>query len=117
MPVPQRVDVQHYRGDSLGIQVTIWQDAAKTVPADFTGATVTAHVRPSIESADIAAEFEVGVAGNVLTLTLEPKDTRELGPSNVFDVEVDWESDDTSVSTVVAGSLAVAPDVTRALTP
>jgi hypothetical protein len=113
MPVPQKVDVQHYRGDTLGLMLRVWEDPEKTQPANFDNATITAQVRTATEATEVAADFEVEVSGNTLTLTLPPKLTRDLGPTNVFDVEVDWESDDSSVQTVIAGALAIASDVTR----
>jgi hypothetical protein len=117
MPVPTKVDIVHYRGDTLGISLKVWADDEKTVPANFTGATVVAQVRPTVDSTDVAGEFAVSITGNTLTLVLDPKQTRAMGAANVWDVEVDWHSDDVQVQTVVAGSLSIASDVTRVLTP
>jgi hypothetical protein len=120
MPVPMKHDVQHYRGDSLALQLRVWQDVDNTVPADFSAAAVVAQIRTVTESPDIVAEFDVTVTGNTLTLVLDPKQSRELPPTCVFDVEVDWAfatDPDVNVQTVLAGSLAVASDVTRGITP
>jgi hypothetical protein len=113
MPVPQTIAVSHYRGDSLQLALRVWEDADRSIPADLSEATVTAQVRTSVEAPNVSAEFAVLVEGNLLTLTLSPKQTRDLAPQNVFDVEIDWLSDDTQVQTVVAGSIAVAGDVSR----
>jgi hypothetical protein len=98
----------------LGLRV--WQDENATVPADFSNAVLTAQVRVTPDASDVAAEFDIEVSGNMLTLTLEPKRTRDLGPTNVFDVECDWDGTDTNVQTLLAGSLNVAADVTRSAT-
>jgi hypothetical protein len=87
------------------------------VPADFTDAVVTAQIRTTTESPDIVAEFAVDVSGNMMTLSLDPKQSRELPPAAVYDVECDWSGDDVNVQTILAGALAVASDVSRVLTP
>jgi hypothetical protein len=117
VPVPMKQDFSHYRGDTLDIAFKVWQDVAHTIPADFSSAVVTAQVRSTTETADIAGEFDVSTSGNTIRLTLDPKQTRELSGPYVFDVEVDWDGTDTDVQTVVAGALAIAQDVSRVLTP
>jgi hypothetical protein len=117
MPVPTKVDITHYRGDTLGISLKVWADDSNTVPANFTGSKVVAQVRPTADSSEISGQFAVSISGNTLTLVLSPKQTREMGATNVWDVEVDWHSDDVQVQTVVAGTLSLTSDVTRVLTP
>jgi hypothetical protein len=113
MPVPTKVNISHYRGDSLALQIKLWTDTAKTVPADLSEAIVTAQVRETPDDATIIASFDVEVTGNVINANLSPKSSRDLLAKNFWDLQVDWFGDDSSVQTVVGGGLIAAPDVTR----
>lgn len=117
MAVPIKQDLAAYRGDTLGLQLRVWEDSNKTQPADFSEAVVVAQVRTTPDTADVAAQFDVSISGNTLTLTLDPKQSRELTGKYTYDIEVDWDGTDTSVQTVLAGTISVASDVTRVLTP
>ena len=90
----------------------LWTDSDKTQPADLSGATVRAQVREDRTSSD-ATDFEVSVTDNVVTLHLLPKSTQDLADTNVWDCQVDWQSDEVNVQTVVAGSIVASGDVTR----
>jgi hypothetical protein len=114
MPVPLNQDIAHYRGDTLSVVLRLWEDEAKTDPADLAAATVTAQVRATATSATAIASFDVAVAGNMITLTLLPEQAQLLPTKAVYDCQVDWTSDATRVQTVVAGKLTAAADVTRA---
>lgn len=113
MTVPIRSNITHYRGDSLVLQLRLWTDANRSVPADLSEATVRAQIRADHDDAEVAASFDVQVEDNVITANLSPKSSRDLPAKGVWDCEVDWFSDDTSVQTVAAGGLVVQPDVTR----
>jgi len=113
MPVPDKTNITHYRGDSLVLSITLWNDAGHTVPSDLSAATVRAQVRETYDDAEVAAEFDVVTAANVITANLTPKSSRDLPPKGFWDCEVDWYSDDTSVQTVAGGAWVTAPDVTR----
>jgi hypothetical protein len=106
-------NITHYRGDSLALQLTLWTDLEHTVPADLADAVVTAQIREDADDAEVAASFDVGIAGNVVTATLSPESSRDLPPLGAWDVEVDWFGDDTVVQTVAAGKIATVADVTR----
>jgi hypothetical protein len=113
MPVPPRTNITHYRGDSMVLQVTLWNDALHTVPSDLSAALVRAQVRAAYDDPAIAAAFDVEVDGNVILANLSPKSARDLPPKGFWDLEVDWYADDTSVQTVAAGSWVTQADVTR----
>lgn len=113
MPMPEKVALTTYRGDSFGLVVRVWLDAAKTESADLTGAEVNAQIRATPDSSEVIASFDVVTAGNAITLTLAPKVSATLEPAQVFDVEIAWDIDHTNVQTVLLGSLNVSPDVTR----
>lgn len=112
MPVPPATNITHKRGDSLTIQVAVWNDVTKTDPADLSAATVAAQVREDYDT-EVVAAFDVTVVGNVITAVLSPESSRALTPSGVWDLQVDWFSDDSSVTTIAAGGLVTKPDVTR----
>src|SRR4051794_5271652 len=103
MATPDKVSFNHYRGDSLAFAVEVWDDAEKTIPSDLSAALVSAQVRESPDDTQVLADLEVTVLGNTINCVLPPKGARELKATNVFDVQVDWYSDDTNVQTVLAG--------------
>ena len=72
MPVPPKQAVSHYRGDTLAIKLTCWQDDKKTVPCNFTGATIVSQLRVKADDAQPADTFAVSVTGQVVTLSLTP---------------------------------------------
>lgn len=113
MPVPEKVELQHYRGDTFGMVLRLWDDVEKTVPSDLSNATTTAQVRAQTEAADVLESFEVGVVANEITLILAPAQTRVMPETVVFDCQVDWQSDDVNVQTVIAGTISFGRDVTR----
>ena len=119
MPTPIKQNIVHYAGDTLGILIRLYDDVAKTQPSNLTGTIVTAQVRATPQSVEAEADFAVSVLNNTITLILEPKRTREIPPSSVWDCQVDWDASnpDTNVQTVVAGSLTLQPDVTRTVAP
>lgn len=115
MPVPTKVNIAHYRGDTLVIQLTLWGDAAHTIPADLSTATARAQVRAEQDSGTVAATFDCLIAGQTVTATLPPAQARLLPALGYWDIEIDYFSDDTVVTTVAAGALSAGPDVTRAV--
>lgn len=110
---PAQVNLVTTRGDSFGFKIRLWQDPAKTVPADLSGATVTAQLRQTPDSTDVEASFTTAISSNEVTLTLLPTETAVLPSRCVWDVQIDWDSGGTSIQTVVRGALVVGPDVTR----
>jgi hypothetical protein len=115
MPVPVRKLVEAYRGDTLGLALVLWEDVAATVPVDLSDSTVTAQVRATVDASSVLAEFAVTTTGNQITLTLTPAQTAVLPLKAVYDVQVDWYSDEAQVQTVLAGDLTTSADVTRAV--
>jgi hypothetical protein len=113
MPVPTKFDVTHYRGDTLALAVTLWDDDTHTVPSDLSAAKIAAEVRTAPSAPDVVTSFAVSVVGNVVTLTLDAEQSQELPPKCSYDVEVDWTGDRSRVQTVVQGALTITADVTR----
>lgn len=114
MAAPSKTALQVYRGDAVGLRVTLWQDAEKTQPADLTGADVNAQIRASADSAEVIADFDVAVETNVVMLHLFPKQSAVLPALSVFDLEVVWDGvGGEQVQTVLVGSITTTADVTR----
>ena len=109
---PSRLNLALYRGDSIGLSVNVWEDDAGTVPADLTGATVTAQIRETYDDAE-ALSFEVEVVDNTVVLVLPGKVASDLPPDGYWDLQVDWAGDGISVQTLVAGGIHTMSDVTR----
>lgn len=114
MVVPLTRDVPHYRGDTLVLQVRLWEDTARTVPSDLTAALVAAQVRAFPDALVELVAFAVDVAGNEITLRLTGDQTQVLPPVSSYDCEVDWYGDQSRVQTVMAGKIGIVQDVTRA---
>lgn len=117
MSVPAKQNIAHYRGDTLALLLRLFEDDAQTAPSDLAAATVTAQVRATTEATVVLAEFAVAVDGNEVALRLSPEKSRTLPVTAVYDVQVDWASDDVNVQTVLSGQLISSPDVTRAVVP
>lgn len=114
MPVPPKQAVSHYRGDTLAIKLTCFQDADKTIPSVFTGALITSQLRVKNDDAAPVDSYAVGVVGNVITLSLTPAKVTALPDNTIWDVQVDWQSNGVNVQTIAQGTLALTMDVTRA---
>lgn len=118
MPVPSRVPIDHYRGDTLAVLCRLWADKAKTQPVDLTGTVVTAQVRLTPDSSAAIANFDVTVDGtfnNEIVLVLPPTATATLPPKACYDTQIDWDGTGTQIQTILAGDLTITADVTRAV--
>src|SRR4029450_8134057 len=114
MPVPDTRTIPHYRGDSLGVLIRLWQDPDHTVPLLLNGALVVAQLRLKADDPDPPIDtFAVSTATNEITLTLTPTQPAALPAKTVWDCQVDWNADGASIQTVLAGTLTLAADVTR----
>lgn len=107
---PGAYSLELYRGDSFETDVRVWLDAGKTQPADLTGVEAKAEVRDKSAGSTII-ELRVSITGNTITLKVEPDDwdawTLARG---VWDLQLTYP--DASVQTILAGNVAVIPDVT-----
>lgn len=118
MALPTKTSLALYRGDTVDVVVQVWDDDDHTVPTDLSGTEINAQIRQSADAVDVVADFVVEVEGNTIGLKLDPKAAASLPPAAVFDVEIDWSNglgDD--IQTVVYGTIATTPDVTRVTPP
>ena len=110
--IPGVYDLCLYRGDTSRWQFRLWQDEAKTMPVDLTGATVLAQIRSGPGGAIQATPTAVIVPPNLIDMVLSAADSAALGGGGVWDLQVTYASGD--VATPLRGRVQVQQDVTRA---
>ena len=111
MAQPGRYVLVVYRGDTTRWQFNLWADAAKSVAADLTGATVTAQIRTR-PGGTLVVQIPCTVTlPNSVLVTLSAAASGALGTgSAAWDMQVVYPSGD--VSTVLQGPVNVTADVT-----
>lgn len=108
--IPGSYDLCIYRGDTGRWRFQVWQDAAKTVPADLAGAVARAQIRNAPGAGTPVDMACVVTAPNIIDMTLAPGTTSP--PRGVWDLEVEYPGGD--IVTVLAGKVMTQPDVTVA---
>lgn len=118
MAKPFKHNITIIQGATLR-DVTTWKAGTPAVPVDLTGCTARMQVRAKIDSADTLLNLTTenggiilgGTAGTV-TVFLSATATAALTwKSGVYDLEVQFGNGD--VRRLLAGSVAVSPEVTR----
>jgi len=99
-----------YRGDSYRWRFTLWANAAKTDPVDLTNVTVKSEIRAAPSSALLATLTTTVELPNVIAAELSPTACATLPASAAWDLQLTYP--DGTVATVLAGAVAVTPDVT-----
>ncbi len=113
--VPLKID----QGASFS-KLATWKVGTPAVPVDLTGCTALAHVRASLEAADILITMSTangkivlgGVAGTVEILLSAAETAAITWRSAVYDLEITFP--DTTVRRLMYGSVTISPEVTRA---
>lgn len=107
--LPDVVNMTLYRGDDAGFSVAVWDDDGE--PADLDGAEIAAQIRAAPDAEPVLGDIGTETDGHVIRCRLHHDTSAGLPAACVFDVEVtfadDWRT------TLVAGGIAVTPDVTR----
>lgn len=106
--VPQNMKWRTYRGDTASFSILVKDDAG--LPEDLTGWTFAGQIRKTLEGL-VIANLSIVAGVGVLTVTLEAEDSLILYPQNLFDIQAT--KPDTSVWTLIQGSIVVEGDVTR----
>lgn len=118
MAKPFKHNITIIQGATLR-DVTTWKAGTPAVPVDLTGCTARMQVRAKIDSTDTLLNLTTengginlgGTAGTV-TVFLSATATAALTwKSGVYDLEVQFGNGD--VRRLLAGSVAVSPEVTR----
>lgn len=111
MPAIFPLDI--YRGDTQRWRFTLWDDAAKTKPADLAGVVPRAMIR---ESADAVAVTELLCSitePNNIDMVLSAAASRALPAAGHWDLELTYAGGD--VTTLLAGPVTVTADITSPL--
>jgi hypothetical protein len=102
-----------YQGDDYVANVLVMEGDGVT-PADLTGFTAQSQMRVNANdtSPNGAAEFTIGITGNLITLTLTNDVTRNLSsPSYIWDLQIiapnGW------ITTLLFGNIQVVREVTK----
>lgn len=108
---PATFPLKIYQGDTYAWDFTLWQDRARSVPVDLEGVTPKAEIRDRA-GGDLVLTLPLTITlPNVITADLSRDDSLRLNRRNgVWDLQLTL--DDGTVSTVVAGQVAVTPCVT-----
>ena len=110
--LPETVNLSLYAGDDITLELNI--AGAEGEPADLDGAEIFSQIRPT-PAGPLAAEFEVTVDAErpgTAYLHLTPEVSAALPSRGAWDVQISW-NDGQNVTTMLAGSVTVAPEVTR----
>lgn len=105
-----------YRGDTFYAELTLWEDAGRTIPWDLVDATLMAEVRTGTGK-PIMATFvcDLITDPNVVSLTLTPAVTATLpatGADPFWDLQATWPAATPIVHTLVRGTIHVEGDIT-----
>jgi hypothetical protein len=103
-----------YRGDTYHWVFTLWQDEAKTIPTDLTGATAKAEIRDAPGGPTIVAltcTIPAAAPHNVVDMKLIAAASATLPAAGVWDLQITYTATG-EVGTVLAGAVTVTPDVT-----
>jgi hypothetical protein len=119
MPLPGRLDITIYQGNSFFRDFLIENDIdGGTEPVDFTNHTVTGFVRSHPTSGRVLAIFDVDLPTEgedlegLFTVSLTPEETFRLPPACVYDIQ-SLNNDTGELRTWIYGSIKVIRQVTR----
>lgn len=105
-----------YRGDTFYAELTLWEDAGKTIPWDLVGAELMAEVRIGTGKPVLATfDCELITDPNVVSMTLTPASTLLLPPTGadpLWDLQATWPAATPIVHTLVRGTVHVEGDIT-----
>lgn len=103
-----RLDV--YRGDTKRWRFVLWQDDAKTIPTNLSGAVVTAQLR-AYPDGEVSALLGCTVTlPNTIDAVLSAADSSRV-VNGVWDLQLAFSGGD--VVTALSGNVLVVADVTR----
>lgn len=107
--LPERVDLELYRGDDFGLAIRVWN--ADGSEADLSGFAVVAQVRAEVTAWDVAGVFGSNVEGNVIRLHLAGSVSEALPVRGVWDCRITDPGG--ALVTLVAGRTLMAGSVSR----
>lgn len=109
--LPTAVNLILYAGDDFSMVCVV--KYANGSPADLSGAVALSHIRQTADSPILLGEFMINVSGNEIALDLSGDVSAQLPRNSVWDLEVTIND---RVTTLVAGTITMTPEVTRPVT-
>lgn len=114
---PGTLNIAFTRGDGYTLELTFTDNQDPPVALDYSGMTFAAQLR-RFEDDTIAVDFSIDDSDSdtgIVVLSLTAVETAELERAYAWDLEL---TDGADVpTTILAGTVAVKPDVTRAPVP
>jgi|SRR5262252_5188828 len=103
-----------YRGDTYAWQFVLYSDnLVPPTPADLTGVSAKAEIRNAPGGSLLAALPCVVTQPNTITMKLTTTEWAGLRtPAAYWDLQLTYADADSSVVTILAGTVSVTPDVT-----
>jgi|SRR5579864_9847642 len=100
-----------YRGDTHAWRFLLWQDAAKTIPADLNGIAAKGEIRDRPAGTVIQALTVVITQPNIIDASLTAAETGQIPmASGRWDLQLTDQNG--VVSTILAGAVNVTGDIT-----
>jgi hypothetical protein len=113
--LPAVYNLDLYRGDTLRLQLRLWNDEDRTDPTDLDGVIASSQIRVRPD-AEPAVELTCTItAPNTVDVTLDSDLSRDLPKKGVWDLQLAWPGGD--VFTPVGGKVSTKPDVTVETAP
>jgi hypothetical protein len=112
---PAKCPLALYRGDTYSWRFVFWADRAKTIPADLSTVTPKAEIRDRPGGSLIVPLICAVELPNVITARLTATASAQLPAAAAWDLQLTYDSGD--VATVLAGPVAVTPDITDSTMP
>lgn len=98
-----------YRGDTYTWRVILWNDTARTVPTDLTGAEAEAEIRDKSAGTNKATLTCVITLPNIIDVTMDPTDWTTCPAAGVWDLQLTFPGG--VIRTVLAGTVKTTGDV------
>ena len=112
MARPGIFDLAVYRGDTYRWLFRLWNDPDKTDPTDLTGVAVKAEIRDKpMGTKTIALLGTELILPNQIRVNLDSDTSKTLPNKGAWDLQLTYPGGD--VVTIIAGGVAVTPDVTE----
>jgi hypothetical protein len=109
MTLPQKLDLDLYRGDTERFKLEVWDDDGKTQPTDLTGVTFKAEVRDKPGGSILFATLAVSSsAPGTIDVAIDAATSAMLATGS-WDLQLTYPSGD--VRTIVYGKVKVTVDV------
>lgn len=108
---PGKYDLKLYRGDTHAFRAYLWQDDLLTTAYSLTGCTVAAEIRERSGGTQIVFLNVKVTLPNIIEVTMKPDMYAGCPETGVWDLQVTVTAT-SEVLTVLAGTVAVTPDVT-----